>query len=72
MSWIVLLLFMTLALLGDFLKELRLPTSCSLENIFEVQAREGEDEQVHPLRRQDAMVGRSLTEVIKLGENIGL
>ena len=48
---------MTLVLMGGFLKELRLPTSRSLENIFE------EDEPAPPLRRQNAMVGRSLSEV---------
>ena len=58
-------LYLTFALLDDFLKELRLPTSRSLECIFEAQAQEEEEEPFPPLSRQDAMTGRSLAEVIK-------
>ena len=49
-----------------FFKGLRLPTSRSLENIFEAQAREQEEHEPAPsLRRQNALIGKSLSEVPK-------
>ena len=48
-----------------FIKGLRLPTSRSLECIFEAQAREkGEHEPVPSLKRQDALIGKTLNEVL--------
>ena len=48
-----------------FIKGLKLPTSRSLQDIFEAQAREQEEhEPVPSLKRQDALIGKSLNEVL--------
>ena len=48
-----------------FFKGLRLPTSRSLEDIFEAQAREQEEHEPAPsLKRQDALIEKSLSEVL--------